>query len=140
MSSTGKVSIFLVEDEDRLRNLVKHFLKDEGFDVIEAADGGEAVEIYRTQGPFDLILLDLNLPVFSGVEVCRQIKQIEPRQRIVICSAAVVQEHETALTDLGVTRFLTKPYHPDDLIQQIQEVTGENANRPIWVRSVAASL
>ena len=140
MSSTGKASIFLVEDEDRLRHLVKHFLQDEGFDVVEAADGGEAVEIYKASGPFDVILLDLNLPVLTGVQVCRQIKQIEPSQRIVICSAAIVQEHEEELAKQGVSRFLTKPYHPDELIQQILEEIGEVADRTTIAEAVAVSI
>ena len=140
MSSTGKASIFLVEDEDRLRHLVKHFLQDEGFDVVEAADGGEAVEVYKASGPFDVVLLDLNLPVLTGVQVCRQIKQIEPSQRIVICSAAIVQEHEKELAKQGVSRFLTKPYHPDELIQQILEEIGEVADRTTIVEAVAGSI
>ena len=140
MSSTGKASIFLVEDEDRLRHLVKLFLQDEGFDVVEAADGGEAVEVYKARGPFDVVLLDLNLPVMTGVEVCRQIKQADPSQRIVICSAAVIQDHEKELAEQGVTRFLTKPYHPGELIQQILEEIGGAAHHSEIVEAVALSL
>ena len=140
MSSTEKISIFLVEDEDRLRRLVHQFLTDEGFEVAEAADGGEAIALYRAGGPYDVVLLDLNLPVCSGVEVCRQIKRIDPAQRVVICSAAVVEAHEKELVALGVTRFLTKPYHPDELIHQIQEEIAAGDDPSRMIAATAGSL
>ena len=68
-------TLLLVEDEDRLRGLVAQFLRGEGFRVVEAADGPQGVERFRDSGPFDLALVDLNLPIFSGVEVCRRIKR-----------------------------------------------------------------
>ncbi len=66
--------IFLVEDERLLRTLIAQFLRGEGHDVVEAADGAEGVEFFATRGPFDVVLLDLNLPIVCGVEVCRRIK------------------------------------------------------------------
>jgi DNA-binding response OmpR family regulator len=76
---------------------------------------------FGDSGPFDLALVDLNLPIFSGVEVCRRIKRAEPAQRIMICSAAIMADHETALTSLGIDHFLTKPYHPEDLLAHIEQ-------------------
>jgi DNA-binding response OmpR family regulator len=115
----------VVEDEERLRSLVAQFLRSEGYAIVEAADGREGVERYGDSGPFDLVLVDLNLPVFSGVEVCRRIKNADPHQRIMICSAAIVSDHEQDLIKLGIDHFLTKPYHPDELIAHIAlEVAG----------------
>ncbi len=113
--------LLLVEDEHRLRNLVAQFLRNEGYQVVEAGDGPEGVSRFAESGPFDLVLLDLNLPVFSGVEVCRRIKRICPEQRVMICSAAVLGDHECALAALGVDHYLTKPYHPEDLIAHVAE-------------------
>jgi CheY-like chemotaxis protein len=113
-------TLLLVEDEDRLRWLVAQFLRDEGFIVIEAADGAEGVARFEDSGPFDLVLLDLNLPVFSGVEACRRIKRRSPGQRVMICSAAIMPDHEHALSILGVEHFLSKPYHPESLITHIR--------------------
>jgi DNA-binding response OmpR family regulator len=124
-------SLLLVEDEDRLRGLVAQFLRGEGFQVVEAGDGPEGVERFADSGPFDLALLDLNLPVFSGVEVCRRIKRANPAQRVIICSAAILPGHEDALTALGVDHFLTKPYHPEELIAHITQEIGPRA-RPAW--------
>lgn len=114
-------TLLLVEDEDRLRSLVAQFLRDEGFSVVEAADGAAGVARFEDSGPFDLVLLDLNLPVFSGVEACRRIKRRSPRQRVMICSAAVMPDHEHALAILGVEHFLSKPYHPESLIAHIRQ-------------------
>lgn len=122
MKLLGK--LLLVEDEHRLRSLVAQFLRTEGFQVIEASDGPEGVDRFRDSGPFDLVLVDLNLPGFSGVEVCRRIKRSRPEQRLMICSAAVVSDHEHALLAMGVDHYLTKPYHPEDLIAHIRQEMG----------------
>lgn len=79
MGANGPCTLLLVEDESRLRNLVAQVLKCEGYGVVEAADGREGVDRFHDSGPFDLLLVDLNLPVFSGVEVCRQVPG--PRSR-----------------------------------------------------------
>lgn len=126
-------TLLLVEDEDRLRGLVAQFLRAEGFDVVEAGDGAEGVERFADSGPFDLVLVDLNLPVFSGVEVCRRVKRLNPRQRLMVCSAAILRDHEAALNALGVGHYLTKPYHPEELLQHIAlELAPEAAVTHHW--------
>jgi DNA-binding response OmpR family regulator len=111
--------LLLVEDEHVLRGLIAQFLRGEGYEIVEAADGAEGVEFFAARGPFDLVLLDLNLPFLSGVDVCRSIKASQPRQPVIICSAAILDSHITDLRALGVERFLTKPYHPLDLLELI---------------------
>jgi DNA-binding response OmpR family regulator len=124
MDDHGRGRLLLVEDEDRLRGLIAQFLRGEGFAVVEAGDGPEGARRFADSGPFDLVLLDLNLPVYSGVEVCRRIKLENPSQAVMICSAAVLPNHENALSDLGVRHYLSKPYHPDDLIEHITREIG----------------
>jgi DNA-binding response OmpR family regulator len=116
--------LLLVEDEQRLRGLVAQFLRGEGYTVVEAGDGAEGVKRFADSGPFDLVLVDLNLPVFSGVEVCRRIKRTRPEQSMMVCSAAIVGDHERALAAMGVHHYLTKPYHPEDLIAHIKQEIG----------------
>ncbi|MGE3820134.1 MAG: response regulator transcription factor [Isosphaeraceae bacterium] len=117
--------LLIVEDEERLRELVAHFLRGEGFQVVEAADGPEGVDRFRELGPFDLVMVDLNLPGFSGVEVCRRVRAIHAAQRLMVCSAAVLEDHENDLAAIGVNHFLTKPYHPLELIDHITlEIAG----------------
>ena len=82
-SRAGK--LLLVEDEHVLRKLVAQFLRGDGFEVLEAGDGQEAVELYSSSSPFDVVLLDLNLPILCGIDVCRQIKLANPLQPVLIC-------------------------------------------------------
>lgn len=119
MGASRRTRILVVEDETLLRGLIGQFLRVEGFDVVEAGDGHEGVDRFADAGPFDLILLDLNLPGLPGVEVCRQIKIQEPEQRVIICSAAILDSHVAALNSLGVDQFLSKPYHPAELLNRI---------------------
>jgi DNA-binding response OmpR family regulator len=107
--------LLLVEDEGTLR----------GFEVVEAADGGEAVDAYSARRPFDVVLLDLNLPVFCGIEVCRRIKLQDPAQPVLICSAAILDADVEILRTLSVDRYLTKPYHPLELLAGIDALTRE---------------
>src|SRR5437868_5227935 len=114
-------TLLLVEDEHILRSLVAQFLRGAGYRVVEAQNGQEGVARFVAEGPFDLALVDLNLPDFSGVEVCRRIRRERSEQPIIICSAAVVPESEAALMALGVDHYLTKPYHPEALLRHIDD-------------------
>jgi DNA-binding response OmpR family regulator len=111
--------LLLVEDESLLRKLIAQFLRGEGFEIVEAGDGAEGVEQFSTGNPFDLVLLDLNLPLLPGVEVCRRIKLQRPEQPIIICSAAILDGHIAALAAMDVEQFLSKPYHPAELLSRI---------------------
>jgi DNA-binding response OmpR family regulator len=135
MEANRQGKILLVEDESKLRMLIAEFLRGEGFEVVQAGDGREGVEHFHGRGPFDLVLLDLNLPVLTGVEVCRQIKCDRPEQPILICSAAVLDPDMSALRALGVQQFLSKPYHPAELVRRIAGELRNHANG----RGVAAS-
>ncbi|MGC8640138.1 MAG: response regulator transcription factor [Isosphaeraceae bacterium] len=119
MGAIRQGRILVVEDESALRSLTAQFLRMEGFEVVEAADGREGVERFFDLGPFDVVLLDLNLPALPGVEVCRRIKIQEPAQRFIICSAAVLDGHVAALATLNVDQVLSKPYHPAELLNRI---------------------
>lgn len=131
MEGKGRGKLLLVEDETVLRRLIAEYLSGEGFDVIEAADGLEGASLYSGHRPFDLVLLDLNLPYLSGVDVCRRIKAVQPSQPVLICSAAVLDWHVAELLELKVDQFLTKPYHPLDLLERIAtEIDRGSTPRP----------
>lgn len=119
-------SLLLVEDEQLLRTLVAQFLRAHHFRVVEAPDGEQAVFRATDSGPFDLVLMDLNLPVLSGVEACRRIRSLVPDQRILVCSAAILPDHRRDLADLGLDRFLSKPFHPETLVRQIAEEVSDH--------------
>ncbi len=116
--------LLLVEDEHVLRGLIAQFLRGEGFQVTEAADGQEAVDRFIADQPFDVVLLDLNLPVMCGIDACRRIKFEAPAQHVLVCSAAILDSDIDVLHSLGVDRYLTKPYHPLDLLSGIDLTMG----------------
>jgi DNA-binding response OmpR family regulator len=130
MGAKRQGRLLIVEDESTLRRLVSLFLRGEGFDVHEAADGEEGIDRFSSQGPFDVVLLDLNLPVYPGVEVCRRIKLKEPGQPVIICSAAILDGHIAALQALEVRQYLTKPYHPGELLLRIGQELGTATKAP----------
>src|SRR5262249_50081563 len=68
---------------------------------------------------FELVLLDLNLPMLSGLDVCGRIKKVQPLQPVLICSAAILEDHLATLHALDVDQFLTKPYHPLELLERV---------------------
>ncbi len=130
MSVNSAGRLLLVEDETLLRGLVREFLVLENFEVVAAEDGQAAVDAYEAHGPFDLVLLDLNLPVLPGVEACRRIKAINFNQPFLVCSAAILESHVSVLETLGVTESLGKPYHPVELLNRIREITAKHEPAP----------
>lgn len=125
MSKEALGRLLLVEDEPVLRGLVHQFLIMESYDVEPAADGREAIDAYEARGPYDLILMDLNMPRVPGVEACRHIKTMNPRQPILVCSAAILDSHVEALGALGVRDSLMKPYHPVELSAAVRRMLAE---------------
>jgi CheY-like chemotaxis protein len=132
-------TLMLVEDERILRGLVAQFLRTSGFRVLEAADGREAVDLYERQGPFDLVVLDLNLPELDGVEVCRRIRRERRDQPILVCSASILPEHLESLGEQGVDRFLTKPFHPASLLDHVQRALVPPDSMPGWAPTAASA-
>jgi DNA-binding response OmpR family regulator len=139
MEGMGRGKLLLVEDEDLLRRLIAEFLRGEGFEVVEAADGLEGVGLFSGEGPFDLVLLDLNLPLLSGVDVCQRIKTQQPLQPVLICSGAILDNHVAALQAMNVDQFLTKPYHPIDLLERIALEMSRGAPMPADPHDPAAT-
>lgn len=122
MSARPLARLLLVEDETVLRGLVNQFLTIENYEVVAVGDGQAAVDAYAGGDPFDVVLLDLNLPILSGVEACRRIKLINADQSFLVCSAAVLDSHLLALAAMGVTEVLGKPYHPRELLNRLDAI------------------
>ncbi len=131
-----RARLLLVEDETSLRQLVAQFLRHQGYEVLEAEDGAQAVlQIDDTiDAPLDLVLLDLNLPLVHGVEVARHIRRVQPGLPVIVCSAAVIDQDEHSLRDIGVRRFLGKPYHPEHLLEAIAEQRIQGTNGDLVTR------
>ncbi|MEN9749723.1 MAG: hypothetical protein RL149_801 [Actinomycetota bacterium] len=112
--------ILVVEDEQGLREPLVYLLKKEGYEVIEAADGDEAIREFKTHSP-DLILLDLMLPKRSGNEVCQIIRQTS-NVRIIMLTAKDSPIDKVVGLEIGADDYVTKPYETPELFARIKAV------------------
>ena len=118
--------ILLVEDEENYRVPLAFSLRRDGFDVVQAADGVEAVEVFEAAGPsgggsIDLVLLDLMLPRLSGIEVCRRIRRTSTVP--VIMLTARDSEADTVVgLRIGADDYVTKPYSYRELLARVNAV------------------
>ncbi len=112
--------ILVVEDEETLAEAISFLLSKEGFDVVVAASGPEAIEVFDKSGA-DLILLDLMLPGLSGTEVCRQIRT-KSSVPIIMLTAKDSEIDKVVGLELGADDYVTKPYSSRELIARIRAV------------------
>ncbi|HEX9446078.1 MAG TPA: response regulator, partial [Candidatus Binatia bacterium] len=115
----------VVEDEEATLHLLRNLLAERGYRVLTAVDGEEAAERYRHNGDMiDVVLLDLDLPKISGVEVLRKIRARNPNARVMITSGYLEPELKSALAREGVCRFIQKPYVPDEIVAALKDSDG----------------
>ncbi|MGH2811333.1 MAG: response regulator transcription factor [Actinomycetota bacterium] len=114
--------ILVVDDDESVRKLVSFTLSDLGHEIVEAADGEEAVEVAVREKP-DLIVLDIMMPGMDGLQVLRELRRIGvKRDTRVMLLTAKSQEVDFALGyNLGADDYLTKPFDPDELALQVTE-------------------
>jgi len=120
--------ILVVDDEPNIREVVGLYLRHDGHTVVPAADGEEALKLYRQTKP-DLVVLDLMLPKVSGIEVCRRI-QAERRVPLIMLTARGEEEDRIVGLGLGADDYVTKPFSPRELAARVEAVlrrTGEAA-------------
>ncbi|MCH4166674.1 MAG: response regulator transcription factor [Megasphaera sp.] len=110
--------ILIADDEQLMRQLVADFLRPEGYEILEAADGKQALEIYRQQHP-DLVLLDVMMPGYDGWTVCREIRR-ESTVPIMMITAKGEEIDQLFAYDLGVDEYITKPFSPKILVAKIK--------------------
>ncbi len=111
------VKILLVDDEPNIREVVGLYLRREGYTVVEAADGEEALELYRWHRP-DLVVLDLILPKLGGLEVCRRI-QSERRVPLIMLTAKGEEEDRVLGLNAGADDYVVKPFRPRELMARV---------------------
>ena len=110
--------ILVVDDEQNLIDLVRGYLEREGFAVLTAGDGPSAVEMTRSHRP-DLIVLDLMLPGFDGVEACRQIRQFSDAYVLMLTARSEEIDKIVGLS-VGADDYLTKPFSPRELVARVK--------------------
>ncbi|OKY53849.1 response regulator transcription factor [Megasphaera cerevisiae] len=110
--------ILIADDEQLMRQLVVDFLKPEGYEILEAADGKEALDMYKEHHP-DLVLLDVMMPGYDGWTVCREIRR-ESTVPIMMLTAKGEEIDQLFAYDLGVDEYITKPCSPKILVAKIK--------------------
>ena len=115
------LKILVVDDEARMRKLVKDFLVRSGYSVVEAADGEEAVNVFYEQKDIALIILDVMMPKMNGYEVCEEIRR-ESRVPIIMLTAKSDERDELKGFDLGIDEYVTKPFSPKILVARVEAI------------------
>ena len=125
-------TILVVDDEQRIRKLLKDFLVKKDYEVIEAKDGEEALEIFEEkQETIDLILLDVMMPKLDGWSVLRQIRQ-NSKVPIIMLTARGEEQDELFGFELGVDEYIAKPFSPKILVARVEAIlkrTSQNQNK-----------
>ena len=115
------LKILVVDDESRMRKLVKDFLSKKGFEVIEAENGEQAVDIFFATKDIALILLDVMMPKMDGWEVCREIRKMS-QVPIIMLTAKSDEKDELLGFELGVDEYITKPFSPKILVARVEAI------------------
>ena len=113
--------ILVVDDESRMRKLVRDFLEKKGFVVMEAGDGEEAMDIFYEEKDIALILLDVMMPKMDGWEVCREIRK-NSKVPIIMLTARGDERDELLGFDLGVDEYISKPFSPKILVARVEAI------------------
>lgn len=112
-------TILVVDDEQRMRKLVRDFLVKHEFTVLEAADGEEAVDIFLANKEIVLVILDVMMPKMDGWQTCREIRQYS-RVPIIMLTARGDERDELRGFELGVDEYIAKPFSPKILVARVQ--------------------
>ena len=116
-----KLKILVVDDESRMRKLVKDFLVKNNFDVLEAGNGEAAEEIFFNEKDIALIVLDVMMPKLDGWQVCRDIRQYS-KVPIIMLTAKSDEKDELLGFELGVDEYISKPFSPKILVARIEAI------------------
>ena len=122
------LKILVVDDESRMRKLVKDFLTKKNFQVLEAGNGEEAMGIFYEEKDIALIILDVMMPKMDGWEVCREIRK-NSKVPIIMLTARSDERDELLGFDLGVDEYISKPFSPKILVARVEAIlrrTGQN--------------
>lgn len=113
-----KIKVLVVDDESRMRKLVRDFLVKEGYVVIEAGDGSEALDRFYADNEISLVILDVMMPKIDGWEVCREIRS-QSGVPIIMLTAKGDERDELQGFNLGVDEYISKPFSPKILVARV---------------------
>ena len=113
-----KVKILVVDDESRMRKLVRDFLEREGYEVLEAGDGMEAIDLFYEEKKIALCILDVMMPKMDGWQVCKEIRSLS-KVPIIMLTARGEEHDELKGFQLGADEYISKPFSPKILVARV---------------------
>lgn len=117
------LTVLVVDDESRMRKLIKDFLKQKKFNILEAEDGEVALKVYNdNKEKINLILLDVMMPKLDGWSVLRQIRQENKEIPIIMLTARAEEQDELFGFELGVDEYISKPFSPKILVARVEAI------------------
>ena len=122
-----RAKILVVDDESRMRKLVRDFLVREGYNVLEAEDGVEAMDIFYEEKDISLLILDVMMPRMDGWQVCREIRE-SSKVPIIMLTARSEERDELQGFDLGVDEYISKPFSPKILVARVEAILRRSNN------------
>ena len=135
-----KIKILVVDDESRMRKLIKDFLEREGYAILEAGDGMQALDIFYENKDVSLIILDVMMPRMDGFEVCKEVRRSSTIP-IVMLTARSEERDELKGFELGVDEYISKPFSPKILVARVnallKRVKGVGADSVIDAGGIA---
>ena len=118
----GDTTVLVVDDESRMRKLIKDFLMQKGYSILEAGDGEEALQVFEeNKNKINLILLDVMMPKLDGWSVLRQIRQTS-KVPIIMLTARGEEQDELFGFELGVDEYISKPFSPKILVARVEAI------------------
>ena len=113
-----KIKILIVDDESRMRKLIRDFLEREGYQILEAADGVEAMDQFYSDKDISLIILDVMMPRMDGWQVLREVRE-HSKVPIMMLTARTEEQNELKGFELGVDEYVAKPFSPKILVARV---------------------
>lgn len=123
----NSIKILVVDDESRMRKLVKDFLVKQGYSVIEAANGEEAVDRFVEDKDISLIILDVMMPKMDGWQACKEIRALS-QVPIIMLTAKTDERDELMGFELGVDEYISKPFSPKILVARVEAILRRTSN------------
>lgn len=113
--------ILVIDDESRMRKLVRDFLMKKDYEVLEASNGEEAMEVFYNDHDIDLLILDIMMPKMDGWQVCREVRKTS-NVPIIMLTAKADERDELLGFELGVDEYITKPFSPKILVARVEAI------------------
>ena len=116
--------ILIIDDSRTSRKIMRNLLPENGYDVVEAENGADGVEKYKTEQP-KLVTMDITMPVMDGLEALRQIREYDGKANVIMVTAAGQESKVMEAVKLGAAEFITKPLEKDKILETVGKILGD---------------